>query len=216
VTVFLVVLLFAIYLVELGVVRQGPTPEVLFSSPSLATMVAMGAQVGSLVLEGQWWRILTAMFLHFNWLHIATNAYSLYVVGGLIEPYYGSWRYVAVYLLSGIMGGLFLLAFMPPDVVGAGASGAIFGLLGATVVLGLMLPGAARRSLIRWSFTIFALNIAFDLFNPEIGVWDHVGGFIGGLLAAWGTGLAERRPRLGTAGWVLYAALALGIVGRLR
>lgn len=195
--------------------RYGLTPLNLFTAPSLGTMVAMGAQVGQLVLAGQWWRVVTAMFLHFNWLHIATNAWSLYVVGGLIEPAYGSWRFAVIYLVSGIMGGVFLLALMPPNVVGAGASGAIFGLLGATVVLGLLLPGRGRRSLLNWALTIFILNIAFDLFNPAIGIWDHVGGFVGGILAAWALGLPHRRARgwfLGLLGYLLVFAGMLRLV----
>jgi rhomboid protease GluP len=211
-TVFLVALILAVYLVELMLSAHGLSAGALFASPSLGTMVAMGAQVGSLVVAGQWWRIVTAMFLHFNWLHIGTNAYSLYIVGGLVEPAFGSWRTLIIYLLSGILGGLFLLLLMPLNVVGAGASGAIFGLLGATVVLGFFLPRGARRGLLSWAIGIFVLNIGFDLFDPAIAIWDHVGGFVGGLLLAWALGVPGRQSRLATVAWVLYLALAVGIL----
>lgn len=186
----------------------------LGGSPGLMRMVDLGAQVNVLVVHGEWWRIVTAIFLHLNWLHILLNGWSLFVMGELVEPAYGSLRFVLLFLLGGVMGGLLSLVAYPPYSVLVGASGAIFGLLGATGVIALEAQGPARSYLLRWLGSILVLNLAFDFMYPGIGVWDHVGGLIGGFLAATMLGGVRRtqglRARVAGLGYVL---ICVGLAG---
>jgi rhomboid protease GluP len=186
----------------------------LGGSPQLMRMVDLGAQVNVLVLQGQWWRIFTAIFLHLNWLHILVNGYSLFVMGELVEPAFGSRRFVVVFLLGGIMGGLLALVTYPPYTVLVGASGAIFGLLGATGVIALEAQGPMRGYLLRWLGSILVLNLAFDFMYPGIGVWDHVGGLVGGFLAATMIGGVRRLQglRAKVAG-IAYVLICAGLAG---
>ena len=206
-TYALLVILAVMYVLEGG----------LGGSPPLMRMVNLGAQVNILVLQGQWWRILTAIFLHLNWLHILLNGWSLFVMGELVEPAFGSKRFIAVFLLGGVMGGLLSLVAYPPYSVLVGASGAIFGLLGATGVIALEAQGPVRGYLLRWLGGILVLNLAFDFMYPGIGVWDHIGGLVGGFLAAYMLGGVRRLQgwRSRTAG-IAYVAVCAGLVALAR
>ena len=203
-TYVLLVVLVVMYVLEGG----------LGGSPGLIRMVYLGAQVNVLVLQGQWWRIVTAIFLHLNYLHIILNGWSLFIMGELVEPAYGSFRFVVLFLLGGVMGGLLSLVAYPPDAVLVGASGAIFGLLGATGVIALEAQGPMRGYLLRWLGSILVLNLAFDFMYPGIGVWDHVGGLVGGFLAATMIGGVRRLQglRAKVAG-IAYVLICAGLAG---
>ena len=203
-TYVLLVVLVVMYVLEGG----------LGGSPDLIRMVYLGAQVNVLVLQGQWWRIVTAIFLHLNYLHIILNGWSLFIMGELVEPAYGSFRFVVLFLLGGVMGGLLSLVAYPPDAVLVGASGAIFGLLGATGVIALEAQGPMRGYLLRWLGSILVLNLAFDFMYPGIGVWDHVGGLVGGFLAATMIGGVRRLQglRAKVAG-IAYVLICAGLAG---
>src|SRR5436853_1781083 len=101
------------------------------SGQGIIAIVNAGAQVNLLVQQGQVWRIFTAMFLHFNILHIGLNMLSLFFIGTAVEVFFGKWRYLVIYLGSGIVGGIVTYFLMPPETLAAGASGAIFGVFGA-------------------------------------------------------------------------------------
>ena len=94
------------------------------------TLIAFGAKVNELIDQGQVWRLLTAMFLHIGIIHLAVNQYSLYAVGTLLERFMGATRFAILYVLAGLCGSLASYWFSP-NAISAGASGAIFGLLGA-------------------------------------------------------------------------------------
>jgi membrane associated rhomboid family serine protease len=116
------------------------------SNPSVQDLVRWGANFGGYVLAGQWWRLLTAAFVHVGILHLATNMWCLWNLGLLGEPLLGPAGLVAVYVLTGIAGNLLSVA-VHPQVVGAGASGAVFGLgRPHPVAEGKIAPRAARRS----------------------------------------------------------------------
>lgn len=207
-TIALLAVLLVIFLFEGGIL----------GNPSLDRLVTLGAQVNIYVLQGQWWRLFTAMFLHFSWMHILFNGWSLYIMGQIVEPSLGTRNYLFVYLLGGIMGGLASLAVYSPYTVLAGASGAIFGLLGATVVIALHSGGPARSALIRWVGTIVVLNLGFDFIQPGIGVWDHVGGLVGGFLATYivvGTARGKAIvPYLAGGAYVVLAAYLVSFAQR--
>lgn len=151
----------------------------------LQALVIMGAQRNVLVAQGQFWRLFTAMFLHFSIAHIAINMLSLFFVGSLVEIFYGKWRYLVIYLVSGIVGGL-VFYFLTPGGLAVGASGAIagaFGALGAFFIVNRRALGPAGTSLIgQWVFWL-VLNAAFDFYNAgSIGWQDHLGGLVAGLV----------------------------------
>jgi len=146
-----------------------------------------GGQVNSLVAQGQVWRIFTAMFLHFNLLHIGLNMFSLFLIGGVVEMVFGKWRYLLIYLGSGIVGGIVTFFVVPVDVVSAGASGAIFGVFGALGVFYIMNRQALGRygagAITNWLFWL-GLNLVFGFSQPGIGIWDHIGGLVAGMIIA--------------------------------
>jgi membrane associated rhomboid family serine protease len=149
-----------------------------------------GAQVNPLVLQGQYWRIFTAMFLHdpTNIFHIFLNMLSLFFIGRAVEIFYGKWRYLLIYLLSGILGGVSFLLLSPGDVA-VGASGAIFGVFGALGVFYIInrraLGAYGSGAITNWIFWL-VLNIAFGIApGSGIAVWAHVGGLIGGMIISY-------------------------------
>ncbi len=152
----------------------------------------LGMKNNAAILAGQWWRLFTPMFLHGSIFHIGFNMYALYVLGPGLERFYGSWRFLLLYIVAGFSGNVLSFVFSPYNSLGA--STAIFGLLGAQgVFLYLhrdLFGDVARRSLINIVF-IAAVNLVIGL-SPGIDNWGHVGGLIGGTLFAWFGG-----PKLG-------------------
>lgn len=163
-------------------------------------LVNLGAQVNALVAQGEWWRIFTAMFLHLNILHIGLNMLSLFFIGTAIEVFYGKWRYLTIYLLSGIIGGIVSYFLEGPDFVAVGASGAIFGVFGALGVFYLVNRRALGRygtgAITNWVFWL-GLNLVFGFSNPSIGIVDHIGGLIAGMIIALILIPRMNRPRVG-------------------
>jgi membrane associated rhomboid family serine protease len=139
-----------------------------------------GAVVNHGVAHGEWWRLISAAFLHYGPFHLAINMYSLFFAGTLLEHVIGRWRFALLYVGSGIAGsaGAILIS---PDSVTVGASGAIFGILGALFVLerrGSIMTGGQVAGLI-------VLNLIFTFAVSNISVGGHVGGLIGGVVLMW-------------------------------
>ena len=191
--------------VFLGMLLNG----VSLLSPTTDQLLRWGANCGPYVLlGGQWWRLVTAMFVHVGIIHIATNMWCLWNLGLLAEPLMGPLGVVSAYLLTGFAGNLLSVAVHPgvpggPEgIVGAGASGAIFGLAGVLILLLksplLPLPKEELKRL-RWSVIQFSiLNFAIGLYTAfgrspmQIDNMAHLGGFLSGL--ALGVPLV---PRIG-------------------
>ncbi len=150
-------------------------------------IVLAGGQLNSLVAQGQVWRIFTAMFLHFNLLHIGLNMLSLFLIGGVVEMVFGKWRYLLIYLGSGIVGGILTFYVSPLNTLAAGASGAIFGVFGALGVFYILNRQALGRygagAITNWLFWL-GLNLVFGFSQPGIGIWDHIGGLVAGMIIA--------------------------------
>ena len=150
------------------------------------SLIAWGANFGPRTLAGQWWRLVTHLFLHIGLLHLLGNMWGLWIVGQLLERLAGHTAMALVYLLAGIAGGMASLAFHPQG-VSAGASGAIFGVIGA--LFGLLLhardavPPAQLQPLRNWIIAIVIFNVFFGLSVPGIDNAAHAGGAIAGLLA---------------------------------
>ena len=149
-------------------------------------LLTAGAQYGPLVAQGEYWRIFTAMFLHFNIFHIGLNMLSLFFIGTAVEVFYGKWRYLVIYLVSGIVGGI-ATQILTPNALAAGASGAIFGVFGALGVFYLFnrraLGAYGQGAIMNWVFWL-GLNLVFGFSNTGIGIWDHIGGLVAGMAIA--------------------------------
>ena len=145
-----------------------------------------GAQQGLLIAQDpiQAYRLVTAMFLHFNWLHIGLNMWSLWAVGVITERIFGSGKYTLIYFASGIIGGI-TSAIVTPNLASLGASGAIFGIFGAFGAFILMrrrqLGPAANFYIGQWLFFL-VINLVFSFGFPGIAAWDHVGGLASGFI----------------------------------
>lgn len=135
----------------------------------------------AVVVNHQWWRIATAAFLHASITHIAFNMLALYQVGNVVERLFGKVRFSLLYAIAMMGSGLAVVGFSYTAVT-LGASGAIFGLFGALVAVGLRL-GARGRSLIMQVLPIIGLNLVFTFAIPNISAAAHVGGLITGFLA---------------------------------
>ena len=149
-------------------------------------LLTAGAQYGPIVAQGEYWRIFTAMFLHFNIFHIGLNMLSLFFIGTAVEVFYGKWRYLVIYLVSGIVGGI-VTQILTPNALAAGASGAIFGVFGALGVFYLVnrraLGAYGQGAIMNWVFWL-GLNLVFGFSNTGIGIWDHIGGLVAGMAIA--------------------------------
>ena len=171
--------------------------------------------------QGEWWRLFTAAFLHAGFIHLAMNMLGLWWFGGPLEAALGRGRYVLLYVVSGLAGSAGAL-IASPRAITVGASGALFGLLGAALILersGTYVFGGGAMGVI-------VLNIAFTFLIPGISIGGHLGGLAGGVLCAlalsrFGRGHAVY-GRLGTLGVmgvvavaVLSVALAVLQVGRV-
>ena len=143
-----------------------------------------GYLIGRNVVErGEWWRIFTAAFLHGSIMHIAFNMIALYQVGSIVERAMGTMRYALVYLVSIVGSGLAVIAFNY-DQPTLGASGAIFGLFGALVAIGLSLPPRGM-SIVTQTLPIIGINLAFGFLVPGISNAAHIGGLLTGFVIGW-------------------------------
>jgi rhomboid protease GluP len=148
-------------------------------------LVHFGANYGPFTLSGQWWRLLTYMFLHGGLMHIAFNMWCLWDLGTLCESLYGRWTFAAIYLITGVAGGIASVAWNP-GVLSVGASGAIFGLAGALIAsfyLGeFSLPSIAIRGTLRSLVFFVGFNVFFGSMFPGIDNACHAGGLVSGLI----------------------------------
>jgi membrane associated rhomboid family serine protease len=135
---------------------------------------------GPLVSEGEWYRIVTSAFLHEGLWHIGGNMLLLFFLGRILEPGVGTSRFVAIYLVSLFAGSLGALLFSP-DALSYGASGAVFGVLGATFVVA---RGRGVDALASSVGILILLNLAFSFGVPGISVGAHIGGLVAGVLCA--------------------------------
>ena len=155
-------------------------------------LVAYGANFSALVRNGEVYRLVSYMFLHAGILHIVLNMYSLFIVGPRVEDFFGKWKYLLIYLFSGICGGLLSIG-LTPNTVSVGASGAIFGLFGALIYFGYSYRGYIGAIVRSQVLPVVIYNLLMGLFIPGIDMWGHVGGLIGGILTANMLGTIENK-----------------------
>ncbi len=154
-------------------------------SENTANLIRFGANVKPLVAGGEYWRLFTASFIHIGMFHILFNMYFLYQIGPTFERLYGSFNFLIIYLLAGIMGNLFSYAFAGANSISAGASTSLYGIFGLS--LGLMIHYKDDQILHSFGasfISIIAINIIYSLMSPRVGINGHIGGLLGGLLLA--------------------------------
>jgi membrane associated rhomboid family serine protease len=170
----------------------------------VSTAVDSSGQVVG-VAEGEWWRLITAAFLHYGLIHLGMNMLVLWFIGPPLEEYFGHARYLLVYLVAGLAGSAGALIWSP-NALTVGASGAIWGMMGAALVL------EARKI---WVFGgqamgLVVFNLAITFIIPGISIGGHIGGLIGGGLCALAFSSLRRSPALAT---LSMAAVGIASVG---
>jgi membrane associated rhomboid family serine protease len=169
------------------------------------TVYQHGALYGPLVADGEWWRIVTAGFLHAGILHIAFNMYFLYFLGTILEPMIGKLRFGLIYAVS-LVGGSFGALLLSPNTPVVGASGAVFGLMGAAI---LAMRARGIDPMQSGLGVTLALNLGITFLIPGIAIGGHIGGLIaGGIVGYLMFEVADRRRSAAMP--VLAACLALG------
>jgi membrane associated rhomboid family serine protease len=214
--------------------RSSPGPEALVTKTLIGLNVAIylitaaqGAGInapggtlftkmllyGPSVANGDWWRLITAAFLHASVIHIGFNMLALWWFGAPVEAYLGRARFIGLYLVSGLAGSAGALV-LTPHAVTVGASGAIFGILGAMLILEWQATGRLGGN----AMTLIVINLALSFAIANISIGGHIGGLIGGILstlafARWGRGHAAygRLGFAGAAGLVLVAAVSIAV-----
>jgi membrane associated rhomboid family serine protease len=187
----------AVYLLAVAQSSGGFTPSNQF--------IADWGLYGPAVADGEWYRLLTAAFLHANLIHLLFNMLMLWWFGQALEAALGTARYIGVYFVSALAGSAGALLFAPTEFT-VGASGAVFGILGAGLVL-------ERRQI--WvfggsAFGVVALNLAFTFLISNISIGGHIGGLVGGMLAVLAlSGFGRGHPLYGK----LDALTVLSLVG---
>jgi membrane associated rhomboid family serine protease len=183
-------------------------------------LVQWGANVGALTFSGEWWRLLTNVFVHGGLIHIAFNMWCLWNLGQLCESLYGRWTYAAIYLICGL-GASLASAAWHPYVPSVGASGAIFGLAGALIAafkLGeFSVPRSALSGTLRSLGAFVVYNLIFGFILPGVDNTAHIGGLITGLIVGALIALIaprqEQAPRRVAVFLVVMLALTLAAVG---
>lgn len=174
-----------VYLLQPILLRQG------------IDLAALGDKHNAGIIQGQYWRLFTPMWLHGSILHIVFNMYALVIFGSNLERFYGHFRYLLLYLLSGFAGNVVSFMMSPTDSLGS--STAIFGLIAAQGVFIYQNRALIRnsRSLLINTITIAGINLVLGL-SPGIDNWGHLGGLLGGLAFAWSAGpIWEQNAQVG-------------------
>lgn len=143
-------------------------------------LLEVGGLVHFNVVHGEWYRLISSMFLHFNFEHILMNMLSLFIFGKIVESIIGSWRMPIIYIISGLYGNFVSLSFNTTT-ISVGASGAIFGLIGSIFVI-MYLSKNFNKKMIGQLLIALVVLIVFSLFMSNINIMAHLGGFISGVL----------------------------------
>jgi membrane associated rhomboid family serine protease len=161
--------------------------------PDMELMFRVGLQDNAAIAAGQWWRLVTMMFLHLGILHVVFNCWILWQAGRILEQDLGHASMAVIYLGAGLAGSI---ASFVANIGGAGASGAVFGVLGALLVRRRLIDGNFRHPVTQWMLSLFAINLVFGLaMGQHINHVAHGAGFVvGGALGYVASRAALRRP----------------------
>ncbi|WP_017728318.1 rhomboid family intramembrane serine protease [Halalkalibacterium ligniniphilum] len=183
-------------------------------STNLLTLIEFGAKYNPAIIEGEWWRFFSSMFLHIGFLHLFMNSLALFYLGGTVERIYGTSRFILIYFTAGLFGSIASFAFN--EQVAAGASGAIFGCFGALLYFGTIYRKLFLRTMGMNLLVILGINLAFGFAIPVIDNGAHIGGLIGGYLASSIVHLPNHKGRarqVAMLGVTLFLTAALYVFG---
>jgi rhomboid protease GluP len=184
--------------------------------PTGESLLAFGAMFTKFVAAGEYWRLITAGFLHGGIMHILMNSWVLFDLGATVEEAFGTARYLVLYFIATITG--FLASFSASfylfhqATLSMGASAGISGLIGAMIAWGIrersFLGTAVRKDYTRWAIYMVVLGVVGKFFGIPIDNAAHIGGFVGGFLIAYGAGTPGRIKPLET-GWKVIAGFCV-------
>lgn len=195
--------------------------------PFTAALYFLGAKENAAINAGEWWRLLTPMVLHGSVFHLLFNSWALYALGADVERVYGTLRFLALYLLAGLAGSIASYVFNPGS-LSVGASGAIFGMLGALAAFSYtsrsLIGAEASRMQLGQMATLAVINLAFGFAVPNIDNSAHIGGLIVGGLVGFALApryVVERRGYLPSVerrdsivwGWGIAGVALLVLIG---
>lgn len=176
-------------------------------------LFVLGAKVNVLIAHGQYWRLFTAMFLHVGLIHLFFNSYALYIYGPIVEKLYGKARFALIYIISGLFGSLF--SYLLSSNAAAGASGAIFGLMGSLLYFRQRRKDTFKRIFGPQLIIIILINLFYGSMQPGIDNWGHIGGLVGGFLIGNGVGLYKEDGLNAKRVLIWLVAIVVFIVGLL-
>ncbi|SKC43642.1 rhomboid family intramembrane serine protease [Maledivibacter halophilus] len=151
------------------------------------TLIDFGAKYNPLIASGEYYRLITPIFLHSDITHILFNMYALNILGKNIEIIYGRVKFIIIYLTAGLFGSLGSFIFTKS--VAVGASGAIFGLFGAYIYLYISRPNVFNTKFLKNLLSIIGLNLFLGIVFPNIDNWAHIWGLVGGIIISWAIGI---------------------------
>ena len=180
----------------------------LFEHGALVVSAVYGDGSPAGVAHGEWWRLITAAFLHYGPIHLGLNMLALYWFGTVAEGAIGHLRFLALYLAAGLAGSAGAL-LLSPNAITVGASGAIFGVLGAMLILEWLATGRLTGN----AMTLIVINLAFTFAVPNISAGGHIGGLVAGILGTYAFAKFRhyRSPLPGIAVTALIAAASVAI-----
>lgn len=180
-------------------------------SRSVGTLLAFGADYAPLVKAGEYYRLLTGAFLHIGIIHLLCNMYSLYVIGPQLESFYGKVKYIIIYIGGAIIASLFA-NIMNADALSAGASGAIFALLGSLLYFGyhyrVYLGGVMRSQII----PVILLNLLIGFSIPNVSNAAHIGGLIGGIVLSYALGVPNKSSKADKINGTIISAILIAFL----
>lgn len=165
--------------------------ELSGGSTNSQILLKYGANLDILVKNGEYYRLFTCIFLHIGIMHLICNMYSLYVIGREVESLFGKVKYIIIFILSGIFGSIMSIAFTH-NTISAGASGAIFGLLGALLYFGINYRTYLGEAIKRTIIPIIVVNLIIGFFAEGIDLAAHIGGLVGGVLVSMMVGIPDK------------------------
>lgn len=161
-----------------------------FIDSNTNVLVFLGAKVNYLIARGEYYRLITCMFLHGGIMHLLLNMFALYSLGPFIEKIYGKIRYLIIYFLAGIVSSIF--SYMFSSAVSIGASGAIFGLLGAALIFAMKMKDRIGKGFITNIVSVILINLFMGLSMSNVDNFGHLGGLIGGSAITLLLGVGKR------------------------
>ena len=163
---------------------------------NLEALVRFGALNKTLVVNNhEYYRLLTSAFLHLDIMHLFLNMYALFIIGKDIENYFGKIKYLLIYLFSALTGSLVSLVFLQSNIVSVGASGAIFGLMGALLYFGYHYRVMLNNAITRQIVPVILLNLFIGFLSTGINNFAHLGGLVGGLIVSMAVGVKYKSSK---------------------